>query len=277
MSMDFPLFLISSFTFVIHFTESSVYSMRLAGVRTRQIAIALSFVTSALLISRLSNMGQAPLLGAMVDSAINVGSEFAILELIREFRIVIFAAFLGSFSGAFFTPSFVTLLERGILEFLRHGSFFRTFLHFFMPRQLLNTARSFRLPRLSSLKSLSFSRLPKLFLIMNVFVTAIYTIGVLCALLAGALMPDLRSTAIQLSGIVNGIATILLATVVDPAGARLTDQAVHGTRPESDVKSAIFFLLMGRLLGTLVVAQVLFLPFSTYIMLVTDFIAQHFG
>ena len=47
----------------------------------------------------------------------------------------------------------------------------------------------------------------KQFLILNAFVTAIYTIGVLCALLAGAYLPQYRATAIQLSGIVNGIAT----------------------------------------------------------------------
>ena len=85
--------------------------------------------------------------------------------------------------------------------------------------------------------------------------TAIYTIGVLCSLLAGAYLPELRATAIQLSGIVNGIATILFALIVDPSGARITDQAAQGERPESDVKSVVFFLICGRLLGTLILAQ----------------------
>ena len=65
--------LVCIFTFIIHTTESLAYSMRLAGVRTKQVAIAMAFVTSTLLVSRLSNMFQAPLLGAMVDSSILMG------------------------------------------------------------------------------------------------------------------------------------------------------------------------------------------------------------
>lgn len=274
--MSNALLIICLFTFLIHFTESSVYSMRLAGIRTKQIAISLSFVTSALLVSRLSNMGQAPLLGLMVDSTITMASPTALQLLESQFRLVIFAAFIGSSFGAFLTPTFVALLQKAIFRFLENGSFIGTALSAFHPKNTLNIIRSFRIPSLQTFKDISFSRLPKTFLFMNILVTSIYTIGVLCALLAGAYLPDLRSTAIQLSGIVNGIATILLAIVVDPTGARITDQAAHGSRPESDVKSVVFFLLFGRIIGTLLVAQLIFMPFTDYIILATKWIAAYF-
>lgn len=272
--MTLNLSLICGFTFLIHFTESSVYSMRLAGVRTRQVAIALSFITSALLVSRLSNMGQAPLLGVMVDKAVDVGGQTAIQALISDFRWVIFAAFVGTLLGALFTPTTVRLLGKLIMRFLDNGSLPRTVLMACLPRYWKGLIRCVRLPRFAMFRDISLANLPKQFLIMNVIVTAIYTIGVLCALLAGAMLPELRATAIQLSGIVNGIATILLATVVDPAGARITDQAIHGNRSESDVKSVVFYLLAGRLLGTLVLAQLLLMPLTHYIMWVTRHIAQ---
>ncbi|MDA1353677.1 MAG: DUF2837 family protein [bacterium] len=268
------MMLICGFTFLIHLTESSVYSMRLAGVKTRQVAIALSFITSALLISRLSNMGQAPLLGVMVDQAVELGTQAAVLNLVMSFRLVVFAAFLGTLLGVLFTPTTVRLLGKLIMRFLDNGSLPRTVAMAILPRYWKGLWQCVRLPRFSMLRDISLANLPKQFLIMNVIVTAIYTIGVLCALLAGAMMPDLRATAIQLSGIVNGIATILLATIVDPAGARITDQAIHGGRPQSDVKSVVVFLLLGRLLGTLVLAQLFLMPLTHYIMWVTRHIAR---
>ncbi|MBT5856307.1 DUF2837 family protein [bacterium] len=271
------LWIICLFTFVIHFTESCVYSMRLAGIRTRQLAISLSFITSALLVSRLSNMGQAPLLGTMVDDVVRLNSVDALRFLESQFRVVILVAFFGSLAGALFTPTMVVWLQKGIRRFHKSGSLAGTVLSAFRPKHMKQLILGVRLPRWGTLKTISLKTLPKNFLIMNIFVTAIYTIGVLCALLAGAHLPELRSTAIQLSGIVNGVATILFAIIVDPSGARITDQAYHGDRPESDVKSVVFYLLLTRLIGTLIVAQVLFFPFAKYIMIVTEFIATHFA
>lgn len=268
------LTIVCFFTFLIHLTESLTYGFRLAGLRTRQLAIALSFVTSTLLISRLSNMFQAPLLGAMVDHTIALNDPVATSSLDQQFRIVILMAFVGSLLGSLLTPTAIDVYKRAITRFLSTGSLPRTAMRAFQPRLLLELTTSARFPIKNTLSSISIHNLPKGFLVMNIFVTAIYTIGVLCSLSAGAHMPELRSTAIQLSGIVNGIATILLTLFVDPSGARITDQAYNKKRPEADVKSVVFFLLAGRLIGTLFIAQLLFSPFSHYIMWVTKWIAQ---
>ena len=105
--MNNTLLFICAFSFVIHMTESLAYTLRLAGLRTRQIAISMSFVTSTLLISRLSNMFQSPLIGAFVDSAVRKNDPLAIQHLEWQFRIIIFACFLGAFAGAALTPTFV--------------------------------------------------------------------------------------------------------------------------------------------------------------------------
>ncbi|MFC1752628.1 lipid II flippase family protein [Thermoproteota archaeon] len=272
--MSTSLLIICCFTFLIHLTESLAYCMRLAGLRTGQIAISMSFVTSTLLVSRLSNMFQAPLLGAMVDTTILTGTPVALSSLTGSFRLIIFAGFLGSLTGTFFTPTAVYLFQKAIKRFLHHGSLPRVFVSAFNPVNLVKVVKAFHIPRLSSIKTISLGSLPKTFLILNICVTSIYTIGVLCSLLAGAYIPAMRSTAIQLSGIVNGIATILFTIFVDPSGARITDQAAHGVRPESDVRSVVFFLLTGRLLGTLIIAQLFFSPFTSYIMKVTELITK---
>ena len=113
------LLIVCLFTGLIHLTESVVYSFRLAGIRTRQLAIALSFVTSTLLVSRLSNLFQAPLLGAMVDQAI---LNQAAPTLALTFRIVIIAASLGAFVGLMLTPTAVRVFQRAVISFQHHGS-----------------------------------------------------------------------------------------------------------------------------------------------------------
>tara|TARA_A100001015_G_scaffold320678_1_gene447963 strand:+ start:2153 stop:2905 length:753 start_codon:yes stop_codon:yes gene_type:complete len=250
--------------------------MRYAGIKTKQIAIALSFVTTALLVSRLSNMIQAAFLGNMVDKTVNIGTITALAQLEGAFRLFIFISFIGSLVGLFFAPTMTILLQKLIKRFLISGSFPKVLLSAFHPRNIIKIINSFQLPKPSHFKGIQLKTLPKSFLIFNIFVTAIYTIGVLCALLAGAYLPELRATAIQLSGIVNGIATILFALVVDPSGARITDQAAHGNRPESDVKSVVFFLICGRLIGTLIIAQLLLLPLTQWVMWVTTIVSTYF-
>ncbi len=268
------LSIICFFTFLIHLTESVAYSMRLSGIRTRQIAIAMSFVSSTLLVSRLSNMFQAPLLGAMVDSTVLLGTTASLHQLEGSFRLVIFAAFLGSLVGAMMTPTAVELFQAAMRRFMQSGSLPRVALAAFRPRNTVRIIKAFKLPRLHSLKGIRLGTIPRTFLIVNVVVTAVYTIGVLCSLLAGAYLPEMRSTAIQLSGIVNGIATIFFTIIVDPSGARITDQVYHHQRPEADVRSVIFFLLIGRIFGTFILAQLIFLPFTYYIVWVTKLLSR---
>jgi hypothetical protein len=270
MDMSLSLIIICFFTGLIHTTESLAYGMRLAGIRTKQIAIAMAFVTSTLLVSRLSNMFQAPLLGAMVDTTILVNTQESILLLENNFRVIIFCGFLGAFLGALLTPTAVALFQKAIINFQETGSIPRVIFRGLKPKNIIKIFRLAKFPRVAALKTLSLTDVPKGFLVANVIVTSIYVIGVLCALLAGAMLPEFRSTALQLSGIVNGMATILFTIFVDPPGARVTDQAVNGKRSENDVRSVVFFLQLGKMLGILIFAQVLLRPLSYYIVWVTE-------
>lgn len=266
--------IICIFTCLIHWTESVVYAMRLAGIGTRQLAVSMSFVSSSLLVSRLSNMFQAPLLGALVDHAVLAQTPESLAHLIFQMRIIILCGFVGSLLGALMAPTMVHVFERAIRRFSTTGSLPRTILYGLHPRRLIAMGRLMRFPRLSQLKTLRFHVIPKKFFVLNMAVTAIYTIGVMCALLAGAYLPEFRATAIQLSGIVNGLATILFTLILDPLGAKITDDAYQGNRPIQDVQSVVFNLLLGRLVGTAILAQLMMKPFAAYIVLITKFISQ---
>jgi hypothetical protein len=269
-----PLLFVCVFTGIIHFIETIASSMRLAGVRTKNIATSLSFVNATLLVSRLSNMLQAPILGGMVDSAIlKHDTSF----LLSQFRMVVFAAFIGNLIGAALVPFFVSVFTEGIAEFEKIGSLPKLLMGTFHPKNLASMARKFRLPSKRTFSRLSLHNIPKWFILWNLLMVSIYAIGVLASLYAGARVPEYRVTATQLSGIVNGIATILLTLLVDPTCALLTDQAIKGKRKEDDVRTMVFYIIAGRLLGTLLISQLIFLPASDYIMNVTLLVKRMFG
>lgn len=262
---------------MIHLAETLALSMRLAGVRTKQIATSISFVNATFLVSRMSNMLQAPLLGAMVDLAVNPHSGLTATILGENFRWIIFAAFWGNLLGAFLTPTFAKIFEKGIYIFEREGSIPKLIVAAFYPKNLKAIACSFRMPKLSSLSTISWKAIPHLFLYLNVIMVSIYAIGVLASLYAGAQLPEYRATAANLSGIVNGMATILLAIMVDPTGAHIVDQVVRGKRKEEDARSMVFFMIAGRVVGTLILSQLLFMPATHYIMKATRFVTHMFG
>lgn len=269
-----PLFIVCILTGIIHFTETAASSLRLAGVRTKQIATSLSFVNATLLVTRTSNMLQAPFLGGMVDHAILTGNP---ASLIYNFRLVIFAAFIGNAVGALLIPFFVAVFTKAIQRFERVGSVPILIAAAFRPKNFWAIIRKFRLPSAKSFSNLSLKDIPQGFLWTNLIVVSIYAIGVLSSLYAGALVPEFRITASQLSAIVNGIATILLVTLVDPTCAYITDQAVRGKRKELDVRTMVFYIIMGRVVGTLFLSQLFFLPAAQYIQSATLLVKGMFG
>jgi len=237
-------------------------SVRVAGVFTKRLAIALSLFNILMLFSRSSNLLQAPFVGSMVDGAIAASPE-GHAELIVEpkFRMLILAYTLGAMLGAFLTPTFQRVFENVINDFDKRKSAFRAVLKIINPLNALKFSppgkRHFHAYH-------DWSSIPKQMLFWNLFVTTFYTIGVLSSLLAGAMHPEHRATCAMLSGLVNGIATALLFGLVDPAAAIITDHCINGQRPQVDIKIMNFYLIWTKIIGTLL-AQAFLVPMAKYV------------
>ena len=286
------LLIVAGLTALIHLINTLIYGVRLAGVRTQRLALAISLFNVIFLVASTANTVQAPLLSSLVEKAINAGfgmvgrpaevaelvkSEFYLAHLASlraDMRLVILAATGGTVLGALLIPAFVQVFSRAILLFEEAGSVPRLLgMVFFSPRRVWGYAQRVRVTRKEFLRQAARRRpvMPKTFLLLNIIVTGVYTTGVLSALYAGALFPLYRSTATLLAPLVNGVATVLAATVVDPTAAMITDQALRGVRGEEDVKLMVMYLALTRFLGT-ILAQVLFLPAAEAIYLVARLI-----
>ena len=270
------LLIVAVLTTVIHMVNTLIYSVRLSGVRTERLATALSLFQVIFLIASTANLIQAPLMSSIVEHAINngvarVGSDQLLgnpfyqheLSLLNsQIRLVILSGTLGTILGGLLIPKFVSVFVKWILLLEGIGSVPRMILEAIIrPRRISSMKDKFRLPSTGRFRDALREPLniPKYFLLANIIITGIWTTGVLSALYAGALIPHFRSTATMMSGIINGIAAVLAATVVDPTAAVITDQTMRGVRQEKDVRQMAIYLAFTRLLGTML-AQVIFVP-----------------
>jgi hypothetical protein len=243
-------------TAVVHCLDTASYASRIAGVRTGRLATTGALFSIVSLLMRTANTLQAPLLGSAVDRLVHEGKLGALL---RDFHFIIGAASAGTLLGAMLIPSFASLFSRGALAYESHGSFVQLILQSLSARGLSRIGQHFRLPLPGSVRKASRFNLPRSFFLLTVLVTAVYTVGVSSTIYASALAPELVRTATNLSGVVNGVGALLLALLVDPVSALITDQALRGNRPVSAVSHIVVWQVAGRLAGTLV-AQLLFLP-----------------
>lgn len=241
---------------VVQAIQIGAYAARLAGVRSGRIATSISLFNLFVTASRLANLAYAPMLGTISDRAAHATRDAttahaALVQFSWQIRAIVFAGTIGTALGTLLLPTFLHVFSRGIAAFERLGSVPRALLRLFDPRVLLAIVRATRVPTRAMLQDLPWRGVPRNLLIGNVIVTGIYAIGVVAATYASVLDPADARTAVLLSGIVNGIATIAFTLVVDPTSALITDQAVKGERSLAQVKAMVVSLAASAVLGTL--------------------------
>ncbi|MHC9540177.1 MAG: DUF2837 family protein [Vulcanimicrobiota bacterium] len=250
---------------------STTVAARIAAVITTRVATSIAIYNFFFLITRLAQQVYAPIIGSLVDVAIK-RKEFGLLE--GQIRWVIVGCSIGAFLGFIFIPTFVEIYRKAINGMERFGSLPRLLaVTCFSPAAWLSVIRCLRAPSFLGVRPGDINLIPKNFLIGNVVVISIHTIGVMAATYASALYPEFGRTATLLSSVVNGVATIVLSIIVDPISALITDEAVAGKRPLQHVKIMAIFLTIGTFLGT-VLSQVIFLPAAEFIRFCSQILAR---
>jgi Alternate to MurJ len=248
---------------VVQCIQIGAYAARLAGVKSGRVATSISLFNLFVTASRLANLFYAPMLGTISDRAAHAmrfsGASSTIVHQFEEqLRLIVVAGTIGTALGALLMPVFLYLFLRGIASFERLGSVPRAMLRLGDPRVVTAVARSLRLPSPQMLARFSAAHVPMKLLVGNTIVVGIYAVGVQAATYASVLNPAESRTAVLLSGIINGIATIAFTLVVDPTSAYITDQAVRGERSIAEVKSMIFYLALTAIIGTLLSQLILY-------------------
>ncbi|MFC5405851.1 lipid II flippase Amj family protein [Cohnella soli] len=251
--MSTNLIIVFAMTMIIHAAETLSYSIRLAGVQLNKIAVALSLTGIIVLVSRTANMVQAPMTAKFVDYARHHVDN----ELLRQLRIIILASSVGTLLAIILFPSFVGICAKIINRLEVTGSIPKLISSVTFA-QIKRTRRYIRLPRFK-LSQYRYLGISKSFILLNVAVTGIYTVGVLASLYAAHLFPQYSTTASQASGIINGIATIILTIFIDPQLGLITDKALTHQEQRHQLGKIYVLLMTSRFFGTMA-AQLILIP-----------------
>ena len=261
--MDKQLLLICALTFIIHIIGTLAYSVRIAGIRTRRIAVSLALFSILMLLSRTSNSFLGPFLAKRVETGID--QHVAASTLLVDFRWLLFSASLATILGAILIPTFQRAFCRAVEHFQVHRSVPKLLLHAVFKGGLSYLKTSASLPKPANVTGLrEKSGVSVSMTAMNVIATALWTVGVFAALYAGVLDPSVRVTSSTLSSIINGGATIMMAVFIDPHMSGMTDDVIEGKIEESQFRRAVVWLVGSRLAGTLI-AQFLLVPSAVVI------------
>src|SRR6185369_16980044 len=117
--MDTNLAIICLLTFVIHLIGTLAYSVRIAGVRTRRIAVSFALFNILVLVSRTSNSFQGPFLAKRIEENI---SESIAHGLLQDFRWLLASATVATLVGAALIPTFQRIFSRAVRHFQAHRS-----------------------------------------------------------------------------------------------------------------------------------------------------------
>lgn len=254
--MDKQLLLICFLTFVIHLIGTLAYSVRIAGVRTKRIAVSLALFSILMLVSRTSNSFLGPFMAKRVETNLTTGA----FDLLMDFRWLLLASSLATLIGALLIPTFQRVFCRAVLHFQVHRSIPKLMMHALFKggisyvREVASAPAGANLAGLHKGNGVSLS-----VTLLNVGAVALWTVGVFAALYAGALDPAVRVTSSTLSSIINGGATVMMAVFIDPHMSGMTDDVIEGRVSESQFRKAVVWLVGRRLAGTLL-AQLLLVP-----------------
>ncbi|UNU44177.1 DUF2837 family protein [Sphingopyxis sp. YF1] len=254
---DLPLLTILLLTGFINLIGALAYAARIAGVRTRRIAMSFALFNILVLFSRTSNSFLGPFLAKRIETRIHDGSG---ASLFIDMQLVLAAASVATLVGILLVPTGQRMFAAAIDWYQDNRSTTRLALKAVSPAGLRTLRQSLKFPSLAHLKGW---RMPKGIgwgvLVANCLAQSLLAVGVVASLYAGYLAPEFRVTASQLSALINGFATILLFAFIDPQLSVMTDDAVEGKVDEGDFRRAITFISLSRLAGT-ILAQALLLP-----------------
>ena len=255
--MDAQLIIICLLTAGINLIGTLAYAARIAGVRTRRIAMSFALFNVLVLVSRTSNAFLGPFLAKRIENRLASGGGEALLG---DFRLVLLSASIAVAIGIVLVPTGQRLFARAIGYFQEHRSTTKMLLRCATPMGLRTIRDAITLPRMAHLQALHRPRgVSWSVLVANCLAQALITVGVVASLYAGYLNPEFRVTASQLSAVINGFATILLFAFIDPQLSVMTDDVTDGRVSEPLFRRTIIWISLSRLAGTLL-AQALFVP-----------------
>ncbi len=219
--------------FMIHTVEMIGFNSRTAGVRVGKVGLGYMIQNTTYTFTRLFYICLLPILGLLTDHGTPVE------EMIVVSHISLFLAFISSLTVYIKREMFCGYFSRVIKIYCQSGSMFKASLKAMRPSiyddiECKKNSRNYNI---------------RIILLSSV-VYMIYSVGVFSVFILAANNNEYRGMLSHLSGIINGIATVILTIKIEPAIARYAE--AEPGRFYVDINS----LMLGRLFGVGVLSQI---------------------
>ncbi|MFV5454931.1 lipid II flippase family protein [Acinetobacter lwoffii] len=211
---------------LIHLIEFSSYLSRVAGLRVGYPMLGYSFQQMFFVGTRFLFIALMPLIGFLVDSKISANDYIYMLFL------SMLSATLAYFLVFFFKEKIINIMSLLILRKIdaKIDSIFQNDIIY--RNIILNNKKT---------------------IFLSAIVFCSYSLGAFIAFYFALIFYDYRTTISQMSGVVNGFATVLLTFIIEPMLAKKFDE-----RDEQTVE-ILYSVLMGRFLGVCLCSQIIIL------------------
>lgn len=194
-------------TVIVNFVGTSNIAARIVASRTKRFASSNVIFNIFLLVSQFSATIQAPLLAKIIENDILNGKKPN--ETI--FRMVIFSSTIGIILGGIAIPTLHRFVEKGVDLMYKQSSVIKLILKSLKPKTFLYFKESITLANYANYKRLlNLKGINHTIILLNIVVYSFTTISILSCLYAGYLNPALRITSLSMSGIANGLSSVLM-------------------------------------------------------------------
>jgi hypothetical protein len=259
--MNTQIVIVLLLNFIISIIGTLAYSVRLVGVRTGKIAISSALFSILALVSRTALSLQTPLLTKYVER------NHTSTDLMGIFYTIILVSGIATVAGAFLIPTFQRLFYKGVLSFSSERSLLKLILHSFSKSGIKYIRECAAVPMKENITRLNYRKLPKKIMLFNAITVSLLTVGSLAPIYAGSIDSDLRATCITLSAVINGVATILMAVIIDPQLSIMTDDVIEGKCAVEDFRTCVIGMVGSKTIGTFA-SLLLVLPASYIIVFI---------
>lgn len=263
-NMNFTIITVMLLTFIITVIGTLAYSVRIVGVRTGKIAVSFALFNILVLVARFASTIQSPILTKYVET--NEGT-----NIVYSFYMILISAGFATIIGAFCIPTFQRVFSKGVIKFSVERSVPKIIIHSFSGVGIRQFKSCIKLPAKNNITKFDIRSLPTKIIIFNIVVVAIQAVGILAPIYAGIIEPSLRATCITLSGVINGLATILLYIYIYPYLSIKTDDVIDEKCTDSEFRQCVVGMVGSKIIGAFLAIPLL-IPASNLIVDVANLI-----
>lgn len=205
---------------VVHFIGTIAYSPRVTGVITGRLSLSMSLSNILNMLSRAASVMMIPLLSKRIENSL--GSHATAQPVPNNYLVLLFFALAGSLLGFICFRAAIGVIYRTVTAYTPHANIILLLLRALLPGAAIAPPLKAQLT--------AFSKTDWRYLVLNLLITCVYTSATLAAIYSAYRAPQYRLTSLSFAFLINGAATLVYVTMVDPYVSSLTDLAM--ARPE---------------------------------------------